>query len=63
MLSHSDANQAYIYLISLPSIHSASGQRKLLVIDGPGSEVHGHAYQADPQRYVNEIAAFLKDAL
>lgn len=42
---------------------SASGKRKLLVIDGPGSEVHGHAYQADPQRYVGEIAAFLKDAL
>jgi len=42
---------------------SASGKRKLLVIDGPGSEVHGHAYQADPQRYVNQIAAFLKDAL
>ncbi|MEN3331752.1 MAG: transporter, family, purine base/nucleoside efflux pump [Blastocatellia bacterium] len=42
---------------------SASGKRKLLVIDGPGSEIHGHAYQADPQRYVNEIAAFLKDAL
>jgi pimeloyl-ACP methyl ester carboxylesterase len=42
---------------------SASDKRKLLVIDGPGSEVHGHAYQADPQRYVNEIAAFLKDAL
>jgi fermentation-respiration switch protein FrsA (DUF1100 family) len=42
---------------------SASGKRKLLVIDGPGSEIHGHAYQANPQRYVNEIAAFLKDAL
>lgn len=42
---------------------STSGKRKLLVIDGPGSEVHGHAYQADPHRYVNEIAAFLKDAL
>lgn len=42
---------------------AASSKRKLLVIDGPGSEVHGHAYQADPQRYVNEIAAFLKDAL
>ena len=48
---------------SRPCAVWASGQRKLLVIDGPGSEVHGHAYQADPQRYVNEIAAFLKDAL
>ncbi|MFL6216150.1 MAG: alpha/beta hydrolase [Blastocatellia bacterium] len=37
--------------------------RRLLVIDGPGSEIHGHAYQADPQRYVNEIAAFLNAAL
>jgi pimeloyl-ACP methyl ester carboxylesterase len=42
---------------------SASDKRKLLVIDGPGSEVHGHAYQADPPRYVKEIAAFLNDAL
>jgi pimeloyl-ACP methyl ester carboxylesterase len=42
---------------------SAASKRKLLVIDGPGSEVHGHAYQADPQRYVSEVAAFLKDAL
>ena len=42
---------------------SASDKRKLLVIDGPGSEVHGHAYQADPPRYVKEIAAFLDDAL
>jgi hypothetical protein len=41
----------------------ASGKCKLLVIGGPGSEIHGHAYQADPPRYVNEIAAFLKDAM
>jgi pimeloyl-ACP methyl ester carboxylesterase len=38
---------------------SASLSKKLLVIDGPGSEVHGHAYQADPQRYVNAITSFL----
>lgn len=38
---------------------SASDKRQLLVIDGPGSEVHGHAYQADPKRYINEVAAFL----
>ncbi|HKQ08793.1 MAG TPA: alpha/beta fold hydrolase [Blastocatellia bacterium] len=42
---------------------SASDKRKLAIIDGPGSEIHGHAYQANPQRYVSEIAAFLKDAL
>lgn len=42
---------------------AASSKRKLLVIDGPGSEIHGHAYQADPPRYINEIAAFLQNAL
>jgi fermentation-respiration switch protein FrsA (DUF1100 family) len=35
--------------------------RELLVIDGPGSEVHGHAYQANPQRYIKEIASFIND--
>lgn len=45
-------------------LYEASGSpaRKLLVIDGPGSEVHGHAYQADRQRYVTEIDAFLASA-
>jgi pimeloyl-ACP methyl ester carboxylesterase len=42
---------------------SASDKHKLLVIDGPETAIHGHAYQADPQRYVSEIAAFLKGAL
>ena len=42
---------------------SASDKRKLLVLDGPQSEIHGHAYQADPQRYVSEIDSFLKSAL
>jgi pimeloyl-ACP methyl ester carboxylesterase len=42
---------------------SAGDKRKLLVIAGPESEIHGHAYQADPQRYVSEIDAFLKAAL
>jgi len=33
----------------------------LLVIDGPGSEVHGHAYQADPARYVKWIDMFITE--
>lgn len=42
---------------------SPSDQRKLLVIDGPETATHGHAYQADPQRYVSEIDSFLKGVL
>ena len=42
---------------------ATSDKRKLLVVDGPGSEIHGHAYQANPKRYIDEVAGFLKDAL
>ncbi|HJQ22423.1 MAG TPA: alpha/beta hydrolase [Blastocatellia bacterium] len=42
---------------------ASPSMRKQLVIDGPESATHGHAYQADPQRYVSEIDAFLKGAL
>jgi len=42
---------------------SASGQRDLVVIDGPGSEVHAHAFQADPKMYVDRIQRFLASAL
>lgn len=42
---------------------STSATRDLLIVDGPGSEVHGHAYQADPKIYINRVAEFLKLAL
>jgi fermentation-respiration switch protein FrsA (DUF1100 family) len=40
-----------------------SPKRDLAVIDGPGSEVHAHAYQANPQLYVQKVASFLDAAL
>ncbi|MFP5261901.1 MAG: alpha/beta hydrolase [Blastocatellia bacterium] len=42
---------------------SASPRRDLLVVDGPGSEIHGHAYQADRKLYVTRAAQFLEAAL
>lgn len=42
---------------------STSATRDLLIVDGPGSEVHGHAYQANPKLYINRVAEFLKAAL
>jgi pimeloyl-ACP methyl ester carboxylesterase len=39
-----------------------SSKRDLLVIDGPGSEIHGHAYQANETLYVSRIAGFLDSA-
>jgi fermentation-respiration switch protein FrsA (DUF1100 family) len=42
---------------------SASPKRDLLIVEGPGSEVHGHAYQADRKLYVSRIAAFLQSVL
>ena len=41
----------------------ASSKRDLLVVDGPGSDVHGHAYQANPQFYIGRVAQFLDNAL
>jgi len=41
----------------------ASSKRDLLVVDGPGSDIHGHAYQANPQFYVSRVAQFLDRAL
>jgi pimeloyl-ACP methyl ester carboxylesterase len=41
----------------------ASSKRDLLVVDGAGSDVHGHAYQANPQFYVSRVAQFLDRAL
>jgi pimeloyl-ACP methyl ester carboxylesterase len=46
-------------------LHEAavSAKRDLLVVDGPGSEVHGHAYQAAPELYIQRVNQFLKAAL
>ena len=41
----------------------ASSKRDLLVVDGPGSDIHGHAYQANPQFYIARVAQFLDRAL
>jgi fermentation-respiration switch protein FrsA (DUF1100 family) len=37
--------------------------RDLLIIDGPGSDIHGHAYQTDPKTYISRVAQFLESAL
>ena len=42
---------------------SAATKRELLIVDGPGANIHGHAYQADPRLYVERVAAFLDNAL
>ncbi|HWN99572.1 MAG TPA: alpha/beta hydrolase [Blastocatellia bacterium] len=41
----------------------ASSKRDLLVVDGPGSETHGHAYQANPRVYIERVSQFLDLAL
>lgn len=40
-----------------------SSKKDLLVIDGPGSEIHAHAYQANEALYISKIAQFLDSAL
>ena len=42
---------------------SSSPARDLIVVDGPGSEIHGHAYQANPKVYVERVARFLESVL
>lgn len=42
---------------------SAATKRDLLIVDGPGANIHGHAYQADPKLYIERVAAFLETAL
>ncbi|HEX5735055.1 MAG TPA: alpha/beta hydrolase [Blastocatellia bacterium] len=42
---------------------AATTKRDLLIVDGPGAHIHGHAYQADPRLYVERVAAFLDSAL
>ncbi|HWP43009.1 MAG TPA: alpha/beta fold hydrolase [Blastocatellia bacterium] len=42
---------------------SASPKKDLFIVDGPGTEVHGHAYQAAPAAYVEKVDSFLRSAL
>lgn len=41
---------------------STSSKRDLLVVDGPGSEIHAHAYQANESLYISKVAQFLDSA-
>jgi pimeloyl-ACP methyl ester carboxylesterase len=41
----------------------SSSKRDLLIIDGPGDNVHAHGYQANPKLYVERVSAFLQSAL
>ena len=42
---------------------STATNRELLIVDGPGADIHGHAYQAEPDIYISRIDAFLDKAL
>jgi hypothetical protein len=42
---------------------SSSPKRDLVVIEGPGDNVHGHAYQANPKLYIDRVSAFLLSAV
>jgi pimeloyl-ACP methyl ester carboxylesterase len=39
---------------------SKSKKSDLLIVDGPGSEVHAHGYQANPKLYIDSVARFLQ---
>jgi pimeloyl-ACP methyl ester carboxylesterase len=41
----------------------SSSKRELLIIEGPGDNIHGHAYQANPKLYVDRVAAYLHNVL
>ena len=41
----------------------SSSKRDLLIIDGPGDNIHGHAYQANPKLYIERVSAFLQQAI
>jgi fermentation-respiration switch protein FrsA (DUF1100 family) len=42
---------------------SASTMRDLVIIDGPGSEVHAHAFQANRKVYIERVARFLESVV
>ncbi|HKA19354.1 MAG TPA: alpha/beta hydrolase [Blastocatellia bacterium] len=37
-----------------------SPKRQLLVVEGPQDNIHGHAYQSNPQLYIESVAQFLQ---
>lgn len=41
----------------------SSPKRELLIMEGPGDNIHGHAYQANPKFYVERVARFLESVL
>lgn len=42
---------------------SSSPKRDLLIVEGPGDNVHGHGYQANPKLYIERVSGFLQSAL
>jgi pimeloyl-ACP methyl ester carboxylesterase len=40
-----------------------SSRRQLLIVEGPGDNVHGHGYQANPKLYIERLDSFLQSAL
>ncbi|PYP89669.1 MAG: hypothetical protein DMF61_03090 [Blastocatellia bacterium AA13] len=42
---------------------SSSPRRDLLIIDGEATKIHGHAYMAEPDLYVDRVSAFLDSRL
>ena len=42
---------------------AVSPKRDLLIVDGPGSEVHAHAFQANPKAYVEKVSGFLESVV
>jgi dipeptidyl aminopeptidase/acylaminoacyl peptidase len=42
---------------------STSSKSRVMIAEGPDDDIHGHAYDVDPERYIREISDFLKNAL
>lgn len=42
---------------------SASAASDLFIVDGPGTEIHGHAYPAAPERYLERVSKFIEAAM
>jgi len=41
----------------------SSPKRDLLIVEGPQDNIHGHAYQSNPQMYLERVTRFLHSAL
>src|SRR6185369_2049504 len=41
----------------------SSPKRDLLIVDGPGDNIHAHGYQANPKLYIERVDAFLRHGL